>query len=127
MKCAWPTNQRGQTCIYGCGYALKRDYDERPVRVCPGGPQQQPRGLISKASNYSKSVLKWIAAGRPSRSESECVRILEICKACEYYDSEKLICKMCGCGLGGKTPLTNKIMMPTESCPLNPPKWEAEV
>jgi hypothetical protein len=42
MNCAWITNQRGQTCIYGCGYALKRDYDERPVRVCTAAPQQPP-------------------------------------------------------------------------------------
>jgi hypothetical protein len=38
MNCEWITNQRGQTCIHGCGYALKRDYDDRPVRVCPGNP-----------------------------------------------------------------------------------------
>jgi hypothetical protein len=34
MNCAWITNQRGQTCIYGCGTTLKRDYDERPFCVC---------------------------------------------------------------------------------------------
>jgi hypothetical protein len=42
MNCAWITNQRGQSCIYGCGTTLKRDYDERPFCVCKGATQEQP-------------------------------------------------------------------------------------
>lgn len=57
MKCVWITNQKGQACIYGCGTVLKRDYDERPVCVCPGPPQQATIQAVRNASNLTQAAL----------------------------------------------------------------------
>tara|TARA_B100000287_G_scaffold156716_1_gene147838 strand:+ start:19762 stop:19947 length:186 start_codon:yes stop_codon:yes gene_type:complete len=42
---------------------------------------------------------------------------LEICGNCEHLRESINQCKICGCYL----PL--KVLMPTQRCPLDPPKW----
>jgi hypothetical protein len=60
MNCVWITNQKGQSCVYGCGYVLKRDYEDRPVRVCPGSPQGPPPVPNPGLGDAVESLLKGI-------------------------------------------------------------------
>lgn len=41
MICEWPNLQRGAACIH-CGYVLKRDYPDSPMRPCTVGSEAQP-------------------------------------------------------------------------------------
>lgn len=134
MNCRWLTLQKGQACIHRCGYVLKRDYDQQPVRVCPGPTQQQtqaePPSLIERATKYSGAVLRWMAAGSPTRSKEEIARIFAICKACEHFvDNDRPHCGLCGCTCSeGTNPILNKLAMGTEEqCPDNPPRWVSPI
>lgn len=79
--------------------------------------------LPDKLKGYANAIKKWVAAGRPTRSEEEQKRILEEhCHKCEKYDREKDACMNCGCSLAQTgNPLTSKLAMGTESCPLG--RW----
>src|SRR5690606_8174647 len=71
---------------------------------------------------YTKAVARWIAKGRPTRSEAQIAELLQICTSCPSYDAESHKCTECGCNLSNSvSPLTNKLAMATEDCPLG--KW----
>lgn len=76
--------------------------------------------LGDKISNYASAVRRWVAAGRPVRSDKQVAEIYENhCSGCQMFDAEKQACKSCGCAVSkGSFPLTNKLKMATESCPL---------
>jgi hypothetical protein len=80
--------------------------------------------LPDKLFGYASAVKKWIAAGRPTRTEDEVKAIFEDhCSKCEMYDKEKHACKSCGCSLATTgNPLINKLAMGTEKCPLG--RWK---
>lgn len=80
--------------------------------------------LPDKLKGYAGAIKKWVAAGRPTRSEEEQKYIREEhCLKCEMYDKEKDACKNCGCSLAMTgNPLTSKLAMKTEKCPLG--RWE---
>lgn len=80
--------------------------------------------LGDKLSGYASAIKRWVAAGRPTRSEEEQKRIREEhCLPCEMYDKGKDACKNCGCSLAMTgNPLTSKLAMGTEKCPLG--RWE---
>lgn len=84
-------------------------------------------GMLAKAWNYSEAVTRWKLAGSPTRSQAEIDAILTICKACPFYtETDRPRCRKCGCSVNNQpNGITNKIAMATESCPLDPPKWEA--
>ncbi|MCS7226534.1 MAG: hypothetical protein NZ821_06025, partial [Gloeomargarita sp. SKYB31] len=70
--------------------------------------------------NYSQALLRWFAAGRPTRPPEEIQRILAICQACEFYRDGH--CTVCGCRVtGDEQAWKNKIAMATETCPKG--KW----
>jgi hypothetical protein len=49
---------------------------------------------------------------------------LNICNACEYIlkgPDDKDRCRLCGCWIKSTT------KHPNSKCPLDPPKWEAEI
>lgn len=79
--------------------------------------------LPDKLKGYANAIKKWVAAGRPTRTEEEQKRILEEhCHKCEMYDRQKDACMNCGCSLARTgNPLTSKLAMGTESCPLG--RW----
>lgn len=82
-------------------------------------PHHQPPGPLTKAATYTRAVARWIAAGRPVRSPEQLGRLLPVCHACEQYDPHALACDVCGCPLNDQQqPLTNKLAMATEQCPL---------
>lgn len=76
-----------------------------------------------KIANYFGAIRRWVASGKPTRTQEEIDRIFnEHCSGCEKYDKEKHACKSCGCKLSTKgTPLGNKLAMATEVCPLG--RW----
>jgi len=76
--------------------------------------------LGTKVMNYFGAVRRWVASGRPTRSPEEVERLFnDHCKGCEKYDSDKHACNSCGCAVTEDgDPLTNKLAMATEHCPL---------
>ena len=85
--------------------------------------RKQLPNLATRAIRYSRAVRRWIAAGRPERSEEEVRRIHETyCEPCEQFDETRQACVICGCRVRRRgVTLLNKIRMATESCPLG--KW----
>lgn len=73
-----------------------------------------------KLKNYYGAIRRWVAFGRPTRTQEEIDLIFEVhCNRCERYDREKHACKSCGCSISKESsPLGNKLAMATEHCPL---------
>lgn len=86
-------------------------------------------GIVQQGWNYTKAVARWIAAGRPVRSNERVREIFEtLCQRCEHFDAGHGSCRLCGCRVRRDGPaFTNKLRMATERCPMNPPKWVEEV
>ena len=105
------------TC-QSCGWKFPRSGIRR---TC-----QSPPPITIRVAAYACAVTKWIAAGRPTRSQERIDAILAAnCEPCEHFSGTA--CKLCGCRIN-KSPEAwrNKLAMATEACPLDPPKWEAE-
>jgi hypothetical protein len=70
---------------------------------------------------YWRALKKWVAAGRPERSNEEVAKIhTNHCSQCDWYDVEAQRCKGCGCKVRPAGVATlNKIKMATEHCPKN--------
>jgi hypothetical protein len=96
-------------------YRSKWDWQKAMQAEQPTEP-----GLAAKAAALTKAFVEWCAAGRPMRPGEQREYIYEkLCTPCEHFEKGK--CKACGCGL--KT----KISWATTCCPLDNPKWVAEV
>ena len=87
---------------------------------CDEGTREQEAKLGTKVRNYFGAVRRWVANGRPSRSEEEIEKLFEThCKDCERYDEKRHACKNCGCTVStDASPLANKLAMASEGCPL---------
>ena len=90
-------------------------------RLCPESKETPPP--IQRLRSYAKATARWIAAGRPKRSDSEVTRIYdEVCTPCSDFDKERESCRICGCRVSkSRRALLNKLRMATESCPAG--KW----
>lgn len=85
-------------------------------------------GTIAKGVRYSKAMLRWIKAGKPTRTEEQINELLVICKSCDFFNSEANACSKCGCNINSQVSgLKNKLAMATERCPDNPPRWVESV
>ncbi len=86
-------------------------------------------GVARLALRYTKAVARWIAAGRPVRSDSRVQEIFEtLCQPCEHFDAEHQSCRLCGCRIRKSgLAFANKLRMATERCPMRPPKWTEEI
>ena len=78
---------------------------------------------------FARASRKWMAAGMPVRSPERIAELYQVCNACDKYITTKTgqgRCSLCGCkvNLHGKM---NKLLWATESCPLDPPKWTADI
>lgn len=73
-----------------------------------------------KIKGYAQAVKMWVAAGRPTRIDEEVEQIYsEHCSKCDKFDSATQSCKSCGCSVKvGGFPLSNKLKMATEHCPI---------
>lgn len=92
-------------------------------------PARKP-SVIRQAWSYARAIGKWKIAGSPVRSQKRIDEILSICQACPMFamSGKRPHCKVCGCSMNSAPDgLNNKIAMATEKCPLNPPKWGADV
>jgi hypothetical protein len=90
-------------------------------------PDDHP-SMVSKLFSVTTATLKWIRAGRPTRTPEEVAAAFKLCQACPKFiptaeDRSKGTCKLCGCGLASIGGMANKISMATEHCPLKNPKW----
>ncbi len=97
---------------------------EKPRRMCPASPPESPP-LADRARTFSKAAAKWIAAGRPVRSKERMRELHAICEACPRFHDHA--CTLCGCPVRRSGVLRNKLAWATESCPDDPPRWEAEI
>lgn len=91
--------------------------------ACDAETRDRVAKLGDKMIGYTSAIKRWVAAGRPTRSEEDIKRIFEEhCNKCEMYDREKHACRNCGCSLSTTgNPLKNKLAMATEKCPLG--RW----
>ena len=95
---------------------------ESPTRQEPDlTPEVERLGITLKmAKRWVTALLKWRAAGYPTRTQEEVDRIVAICVKCKHYVKGR--CKLCGCCVShSKIPITNKAKLATESCPVG--KW----
>lgn len=80
--------------------------------------------LFSLLKKYLHARSKWIAAGRPLRTDE---RIAEIwdnhCSNCDKREADR--CTMCGCFIRREGVTLNKLAWGTEDCPVK--KWQLEV
>ena len=89
-----------------------------------------------KIANFTVSFKRWAKAGMPRRSPDWVRQIFEThCAECDRYDPQGLtflrdkgVCLECGCHVDPYSQsTTNKLVWPTEGCPLEPPKFRAIV
>jgi len=74
--------------------------------------------LSTQMVAYKDALIRWHKAGKPIRSDPEVNNIVEKCKKCDWYDSEKKRCRGCGCKVtNGGIAILNKAKMATEHCP----------
>lgn len=107
------------TCIH-CHEPIKRATIRRMCSALRRRDVLEIKELswASKASNYAAALIKWIKAGRPTRTQAEIDRLLtEHCTPCDRFRNGS--CSSCGCRINRDTlPFKNKLAMATEPCPL---------
>ena len=103
-----------------CGWTFPRPGVRRNCRVLG------PTTVGETIARYAKAMARWIAAGRPTRTQEQIDAILTThCGPCEHFTNGA--CGKCGCKVNRNPEAwRNKLAMGTEACPLDPPKWEAE-
>lgn len=121
-------DRTGHTCGgQRCGKPGCRGAVASTVRTAIEGAVEPARatsmpGPVKRAARYSTAVARWIAAGRPTRSQDEIDALLAICHACDDFDAEARACRRCGCNINSQASgLKNKLAMATEKCPVG--KW----
>ncbi len=87
---------------------------------CDAETREHSATFGESVTNYFGAVRRWVASGRPRRSEKEIEQLFnENCKGCDRYDPVKHACKSCGCQVStDSSPLSNKLAMATEHCPI---------
>lgn len=87
---------------------------------CDETTRTHTAGTLDKVQNYFGAVRQWVAMGMPTRTPEEIEHLFNThCKGCERYDIMNHACKTCGCNVSeDDSPLTNKLAMATEKCPL---------
>lgn len=78
-----------------------------------------PPPLPAQAVEYTAAMARWLAAGRPERSDADTARIAATCQSgqCGRWLGDR--CGECGCPVSADgQALANKARMATEKCPL---------
>lgn len=74
------------------------------------------------AKRWASALLRWRAAGYPTRTDSEVAAIVAICESCDQYAADEGRCSICGCKVSTSgMAVFNKARMGSESCPKG--KW----
>ncbi len=99
-------------------------YPRMLPRVASNGP-----GILRKGWNYAQAFARWELAGKPVRSQEQIDALYVLCEACPAGLFRDGVCNhsSCGCPINRETQGRNKLLWATESCPLEPPVWVAEV
>jgi len=81
--------------------------------------------MPARLFGYGKAAARWVAAGRPVRSDLRVREIFErCCRPCQHFDPKHKRCRLCGCRVAAGGPAyRNKLKMATDRCPAKPPKW----
>lgn len=93
------------------------DYDPRYIAIILEAyppPTPEP-SLLQKAANFGRAITQHLAAGLPHADEVTVAHRLEVCRACENFDTERTACKVCGCSM------QIKVRWAEQRCPVN--KW----
>lgn len=85
----------------------------------PESPPDQGPGLLKRAANYGKAVVRHVADGSKHVGDDVYLARLTICVDCPSFEPEQTRCKERSCGCR----LTKKARWRSESCPLS--KWPA--
>lgn len=135
QRCGWvleirlPDPESHFATAPDCGIVVARQRAQaeaiRQDRVKAGCGGSSSDGVIVLPLRFAKAVARWIAAGRPVRSQAVVDRIYnECCLPCELLDQKRRTCKACGCYIRKHLPaFLSKLRMGTERCPKNPPLW----
>jgi hypothetical protein len=109
---------------------LCRVQKAKPLRKSIKNDVQAMPSWMTRAKTFVSAEARWIAAGRPMRSDDQMAEIFAICESCEFFvgrvNGGEGVCRLCGCNLKRIGGILNKIRMATETCPANPPRWKAE-
>ena len=87
----------------------------------PKPPKKRPKEppLSKKIETFSKSIYRWAMAGFLKTGKKQLTQRMNICKGCEFWDSEAWSgtgkCTKCGCSTWAK------LRIKTEKCPIG--KW----
>lgn len=99
---------------------------EKPTSTANCGKWPRDPGFPCMAKNLFRAgarVVSAAAGGHKVRVSKEVAEFrYAICQTCKYFDKERTRCKLCGCRMSG---VLGKVQWATETCPANPPKWEA--
>jgi|WetSurMetagenome_2_1015567.scaffolds.fasta_scaffold272133_2 hypothetical protein len=81
-------------------------------------PPPEPT-FVTKIFHYAAAMREWLAAGRPTRSDSVVRHLYDTyCANCSWNTDTHDICIGCGCRVAERGPaLVNKIKMATQHCP----------
>jgi hypothetical protein len=80
------------------------------------------------AGRFTRETIKWMFAGRPTRTQEQIDLLHQICQRCSEFvtGNGRDKCNLCGCNINKNISMFNKLAMATTSCPLDPPKWSEE-
>ena len=114
---------RGALECVGLRYtSLKRTHIKAPIvptnkKGCCGQNDKKSPSMMKKIKNYTETMTRWIAAGRPIVAMKVYANRLLICSDCDSLikDTE---CSKCGCPMEFKAKMDLKGL-----CELN--KWQA--
>lgn len=77
-------------------------------------PGREP-GLVRKAASFTAAAVRHIADGASHVPEAVYENRLVVCRGCDRFDAESLVCLECGCRLAIKA------RWRSEECPLG--RW----
>jgi len=96
---------------------------EQKKQAAAEAEQLKPEGeklgwSFEMVRRYAVALKRWMAAGRPTRTDEEVAAIEAICKTCGKYEPIEGRCSVCGCKI--LTPgiaILSKARLATENCP----------
>lgn len=123
----WQCELHGK--CYPLAYREMLDPSVVTCAYCKDWEAHPEPSVFAKAVSVGTAAAKWLAAGKPVRSQERVNEILAICQACPFLVSKKsgdTYCGKCGCPVNAKLEARNKLYLCTEECPLDPPRWKAD-
>jgi len=82
---------------------------------------------VSELRSFVRALWRFYSSDQGFLPREKVEERLQICLACPHFSANAKKCRKCGCGVRGAQSIFNKLAMPTESCPDDPPRWTKEV